>query len=485
MSKDDKELREAVRLLLSEEWADYGVTPWTVPGTSVKGSKSSGSMGVHGNSLYSIFIDPFVNAAKVIGAEAGQVGVRLVSLLRTVLESALEALLPRFQADYDRIAKQQAKLIDRVKERYKPAYEAVDDAWDHPDIQLFAFLHDPTQWLGYKAITAKPEAALSVFDALVDGNNALQLYLRDIRNRMYGAASPGAGVPSARPATEGRRLVESGKALGKVDFQGLEIHIDRPEGFVQKGVNSKGEDWERVYLFDYGFIKGTEGGDGEDLDVFVGPDPDAPEAYLVTQRKADGSFDEYKAFLGFGSEGDAVEAYEDHIPAEFLEDVCAVPVGALKGLLGLDPGVELDEAASAKRKPTPGEQVAKALTSPAFLKAVAALPVVQDMRADAEAIGGRSADALAKAMGPVLRAKDAESLAVASNGAWSVPEGLASLDPKERAAVEGPLVAQAQAAMRAFYASRLEQEVASAVSMGVAEGSPYVRSLRELLRTVK
>ena len=200
MKSDEKLLREAVREILEEEWADYGgVTPWTAPGMGggVKGSKSSMSFGVPGNSLYSIFIDPFVNAAKVIGAEVGQTGVRLVGLLRTALEAALSVLLPKFQADYGKIEKQQKAQIDKIREHYKSSYEAVEDAWEHPDIQLFAFLHDPSTWLSYKMITAKPQAVLSVYDTIAEGNQSLILYLRDIRNRMYGTTTPGGPLPGA------------------------------------------------------------------------------------------------------------------------------------------------------------------------------------------------------------------------------------------------------------------------------------------------
>lgn len=202
-SSDEKLLREAVRDILAEEFYDYGVSPWFGPYGVGKGaskhSKASSSYGVPGGSLYGIFIQPFVDAAKVVGSELGQTGVRVVALLRTVIESALEALLPKFKANYDNIQKSQQKYLDKIKDKYKDAYKAVDEAWEHEDIQFFAFMHDPSTWLGYKAITAKPEAALSVYEMLAEGNSALLNYLRDIRNRMYGAQSPGATIPQAAP----------------------------------------------------------------------------------------------------------------------------------------------------------------------------------------------------------------------------------------------------------------------------------------------
>jgi len=353
VKSDEKLLREVVRRTLNEEWADYGgVTPWTVPGYGggVKGSKSSKGMGTYGNSLYSIFIDPFVNAAKVIGAEVGQTGVRLVTLLRTVLETALSVLLPKFEADYNKIFKTQEKQIEKIREKYKAAYEAVDDAWDHEDIQFFSFMHDPTTWLSYKMITSKPQAVLSVYEAIAEGNNSLLLYLRDIRNRMYGTQTPGGGLPAAPP---------------------------------------------------------------------------------VARHEA------------------------------------AAP------------------AAKPAKKKTPAEQVADALTSPEFLKMLNAVPTVQQMKQDAASIDQQSTIALKNAMAPVLNADTAEDLAHASGGAWQVPQDLAKLEAGERADVDESLVTQTKASMKAFYASRVEEQLKAATAMGVSEQSPYVRSLQSLLQSLK
>jgi hypothetical protein len=485
VKSDEKLLREAVRQILNEEFYDYGVQPWFGPYGIGKGaskhSKTSSSYGVPGGSLYGIFIQPFLDAAKVVGSEIGQTGVRLVGVLRTMIESALEALLPKFKANYDAIQNSQQKYIDKIKEKYDSAYKAIDEAWEHEDIQFFSFMHDPTTWLSYKMITAKPEAALSVYEMLAEGNSALLNYLRDIRNRLYGAQSPGSGVPvqPVSVATEGR-LLESDKAIKKIDFQGLKIYIDRPKGFVQKGTNNKGEKWERVYLYDYGFIKGTEGGDGEDLDVFVGQNKDSSNVYLVTQKHLDGSFDEYKAFVGFESEDEALEAYEAHIPTKFFEDICVIPVGALKGLVGLDPDVELKEAVKpVKKQPTPAELVATALTDSQFVKMLSKLPIVQGMKRDAATIEQNSAAELDRVMAPILNADTAEDLVRASNGSWNPPQEYVKLQPEEKAKLDEVLVKQAQASMAAYYSSRINELVAQLLKLGVSENSSYINSLKQ------
>ena len=48
-----------------------------------------------------------------------------------------------------------------------------------------------------------------------------------------------------------------------VDFQGIAVKVDRPQGHVQRGKDAQGNSWERTYKVDYGYITGTQGGDGE------------------------------------------------------------------------------------------------------------------------------------------------------------------------------------------------------------------------------
>ena len=121
------------------------------------------------------------------------------------------------------------------------------------------------------------------------------------------------------------------------DFQGLRVRIDRPKGFVQEGKDTEGRPWKRVYKCDYGFLPKTKGGDGQGVDVFLGPDGSAKESYWVIQKKADGSFDEYKIFLGFGGKAEAKRVYSDHIPIEYFGGMVGIPVEMMKAMLGVEP----------------------------------------------------------------------------------------------------------------------------------------------------
>lgn len=122
-----------------------------------------------------------------------------------------------------------------------------------------------------------------------------------------------------------------------VEFQGLSIKIDRPKGFIMRGKDSSGKDWEREYQYDYGYIPKTLGGDGDGLDVFIGPDKNAKDSFWAVQTKQDGSFDEYKVFLGFHTRDEALAAYKAHIPAKLLNGVATIRVEMMKAMLGVEP----------------------------------------------------------------------------------------------------------------------------------------------------
>ena len=125
------------------------------------------------------------------------------------------------------------------------------------------------------------------------------------------------------------------KLQGETEHQGLEIAIENRKGSVRKGVDEDGKPWKTRMANPYGFIKGTKGKDGEEVDVYVGPVKDAPFAYVVHQHKADGTgHDEDKVLLGFASEEDARKAYLKHYDdPKFLGPISKVSIDKLKDLV--------------------------------------------------------------------------------------------------------------------------------------------------------
>lgn len=104
------------------------------------------------------------------------------------------------------------------------------------------------------------------------------------------------------------------KRKGHINFQGLDIRVENPTGTVRSGISSSGQTWETSMEADYGYIAGTEGKDGEDVDVFVGPDKDAQSAYIITIMKPPSfeNIDEQKVMLGYNTGAEAKRAFMRH-----------------------------------------------------------------------------------------------------------------------------------------------------------------------------
>ena len=110
--------------------------------------------------------------------------------------------------------------------------------------------------------------------------------------------------------TEGQK--EAGNyRKGHVNVHGFEISIEQPKGSVRSGVDADGHEWSQEMHNTYGYIQGTEGVDGDHIDVFLSDHLDDWNGlvFVVDQVNKDGSFDEHKVMIGFNSTKEAQEAY--------------------------------------------------------------------------------------------------------------------------------------------------------------------------------
>ena len=96
---------------------------------------------------------------------------------------------------------------------------------------------------------------------------------------------------------------------GHVRIDGYNVTIENPKGSVRRGTDASGKQWEQEMHNTYGYIRGTEGVDGDHIDVFFSDDPSQGDVFVVDQVNKDGSFDEHKVMYGFSSEEEARKAY--------------------------------------------------------------------------------------------------------------------------------------------------------------------------------
>lgn len=105
------------------------------------------------------------------------------------------------------------------------------------------------------------------------------------------------------------------KLAGRIDFGGLKISLEHQVGDVRKGKDRDGHEWRTVMKHRYGYVLGTEGVDGDHLDVFlanVDEDRliDRKNVYIIHQcHPGTTQYDEDKVMIGFWNARDAIEAY--------------------------------------------------------------------------------------------------------------------------------------------------------------------------------
>lgn len=107
---------------------------------------------------------------------------------------------------------------------------------------------------------------------------------------------------------------ESQKVAGnyrkdRMRVAGLPIVIENPRGSTRKWRAQDGSSGAQYMTFAYGYIAGTLGNDGDELDCTIGPSPRRFEAAYVVNQFLGGEFDEHKIMLGFSSQAEAEAAY--------------------------------------------------------------------------------------------------------------------------------------------------------------------------------
>ena len=129
----------------------------------------------------------------------------------------------------------------------------------------------------------------------------------------------------------------------QIEFQGLPIKVENRAGTLRTWKDAQGNVGSTQMLCAYGEILGTEGEDAEPIDVFIGPDPEASNVFVVHQQNPEnGMADENKAMLGFSSEEFALQAYRAHFDKPGYDvTVSAMPMDAfMRWITGTKPNKE-------------------------------------------------------------------------------------------------------------------------------------------------
>ncbi|MFM5032335.1 LPD38 domain-containing protein [Aeromonas media] len=143
----------------------------------------------------------------------------------------------------------------------------------------------------------------------------LERYIQLRREREEVAGSAPARIIEEARAEVAQEPTEAQKEAGNykkghLTLQGLDIALENPKGSTRSGIDQDGKAWQSTMAHDYGYIKRTQGADGDHVDVFIGDKPDSETVYVVDQVDPKTSkFDEHKVMMGFADEQAARAGY--------------------------------------------------------------------------------------------------------------------------------------------------------------------------------
>lgn len=169
-----------------------------------------------------------------------------------------------------------------------------------------------------------------------DPNTARQIALDHLRElpdyytRLKAMES--AGEKTARSATF--KQLKKWKLQGHRTYRGLEIAVENRKGSKRHWHDAHNNtSGSTTMIADYGFVQGSMGMDGEEVDCYVGDDAEATHVYVIDQMKTPDfkKFDEQKCMIGFPSAEAAEAAYrKQYDKPGFFGSMKAMPFDEFK-----------------------------------------------------------------------------------------------------------------------------------------------------------
>lgn len=133
--------------------------------------------------------------------------------------------------------------------------------------------------------------------------------LQNTRAAHEAATSPHNDLPEPTQAQ-----IEAGNyKKGHIKVHGLNIAVENPRGSERRGTDPVGKEWAHTMSDHYGYIKSSIGSDNEQIDTYIGRNPESEQVFIVDQiDQKTGGFDEHKVMMGFNSQEDAIQAYSSN-----------------------------------------------------------------------------------------------------------------------------------------------------------------------------
>lgn len=132
------------------------------------------------------------------------------------------------------------------------------------------------------------------------------------------------------------RLEKARKLHYRTEFQGLPISVENRKGSIRKWYDPhEDRGGETKMQHPYGYIRLSEGEDGDHIDCYMGPNKESRLVAVVRQQNPiNKTYDEDKVMLGFNSPAEAKKAYLAHYDnPNFFGGMDVIDIDQFKGAL--------------------------------------------------------------------------------------------------------------------------------------------------------
>jgi hypothetical protein len=121
----------------------------------------------------------------------------------------------------------------------------------------------------------------------------------------------------------------------RITHSGLRISIEHPRGTTRLLKDDEGKVvWKKYMHHDYGFFENTDGRDGDEVDVMMGPLTNPDDVFIIHMidkgPDVDEREDEDKVMLGFPNADAAKVAFHLHYPENFYGGMTVLPMKLFK-----------------------------------------------------------------------------------------------------------------------------------------------------------
>jgi hypothetical protein len=170
MSSLNKLLKEYITLLVEEDgggdggyggYGDYG-------GLGGIPNNAWGFMD-YGGPLSDIFIKPFTNIFNIAKAGVKEIGIRLKTALKVVLEVALTTIIPWMETDFRKIFDTQRQELRKFKQEHAELFKQNMLGFSN-DAKLLAFMASPNLYITAGLIRKSPETVVRMVDSIRDSH---------------------------------------------------------------------------------------------------------------------------------------------------------------------------------------------------------------------------------------------------------------------------------------------------------------------------